>query len=144
MANDVRGLPVFAVGEHIYFMLQGQWESGTVVTFNVDDPSLFVNLWRPGLLWPIGRFCVGRTELRRGPLSVGDFATTLCEDGERVLRQYEWGRYAKRWYEPINSEHIRGMIRSIRRDYRGIKVDSLLERLFALAVAAGIDVPPKL
>ncbi len=145
MANDANGLPVFAVGEHVYFMLEGQWESGTVVTFNVDDPSLFVNLWRQGLPWPIGRFCVDRTELRRGPLSVSEFAATFCdEDGECYLRRYEWGSYAKRWHDPLDLERVRGMAASIRRDYGQSEAEALIERLFTLATVAGIEVPPQL
>jgi hypothetical protein len=148
MGCEKRKLPTLEVGERVNVCVAGVCYAGRVAVFDVDNSSICVELPKPFLPWPLGQFCYVRRDrsdqLWRGPMRVGDFTAHFLVNGECPLRQYEWGEYAKCWRESITIEHIRGMATSISRDFEGTEVAVLLEKLFALAVAAGVDVPPKL
>lgn len=148
MGYEERELPIFEIGECVTARVAGVWYAGEVAMFDADNPSICVKLRRSFLPWPLGRFCYVRRDrpdqLWRGPMRVGDFTAHFLVNGECPLRQYEWGSWAGCWREAVNLGHIKGMAASIRRDFEKKEVAALLERLFALAVAAGVDVPSKL
>jgi hypothetical protein len=144
MGCEERELPVFKIGEDVVVFVAGLWYAGKVAMFDVDNPSICVELPRPFLPWPLGRLCYVRrdrpNQLWRGPMRVSDFTAHFLVNGECPLRLYEWGEYAVCWRELITSEHVRGMMASIRRDFVGDETAVLLRELSRRALAVDIDV----